>query len=125
MLARGEDPGHTFWVDECKFCYPCFWSVPLLTKPLLDVLPGWNGAGPASDTDTSWPHSTSGHITMTSGEWSNNTLTDYMYERDEVMLNYLRDFQNGYTEEPAIYDYPNYMSVSLNLFLIEKYQLKV
>jgi hypothetical protein len=84
----------------------------------LDVLPGWNGAGPDSDSDTAWPHSTSGHITMSNGEWTNNTLNDYMYERDQVMMNYLRDFQNGYQNEPAIYDYPNYMSVLFTALLL-------
>ncbi|GME36560.1 putative FAD binding domain protein [Neofusicoccum parvum] len=90
ILARGDDPGHTIWVDEY-------------------VLPGWNGAGPASDADTAWPHSTSGHITLTSAEWSNDTTNDYIYERDSKMMSYLRDFQNG-LDEPAIYDYPNYIA---------------
>lgn len=89
MIARAEDPGHTIWVDEY-------------------ILPGWNGAGPESDTDTAWPHSTSAHITLTSAEWSNATNQAYIYERDEDMMNYNREFQNA-LDEPAIYDYPNYM----------------
>ncbi|KAK7544045.1 uncharacterized protein J3D65DRAFT_3627 [Phyllosticta citribraziliensis] len=91
MIARGEDPGHTIWVDEYVF-------------------PHWNGAGPNTDSDTAWPHSTSAHITLTSGEWTNNSLTEYMYDRDEnQMMAYLRDFQNG-LDEPEIYDYPNYIA---------------
>lgn len=74
-----------------------------------DILPGWNGAGPESDTDTAWPHSTSAHITLTSGEWSNDTTTEFIYDRDEnYLMSYIRDFQNN-TTSPAIYDYPNYM----------------
>ncbi|KAK8220336.1 hypothetical protein IWZ01DRAFT_4019 [Phyllosticta capitalensis] len=91
MIARGEDPGHTLWVDEYVF-------------------PNWNGAGPTDDSVTAWPHSTSAHITLTSGEWTNNSLTEYMYDRDEnYMMAYLRDFQNG-LGEPEIYDYPNYIA---------------
>ncbi|KAK0650251.1 putative FAD-linked oxidoreductase YgaK [Lasiodiplodia hormozganensis] len=91
MLERGEDPGHTLWVDEYVF-------------------PAWNGAGPDTDSATSWPHSTSAHITLTSGEWSNDSTTEWLYSQDEnKMMAYLRDFQNG-LDEPAIYDYPNYIA---------------
>ncbi|KAK7730827.1 hypothetical protein SLS57_001662 [Botryosphaeria dothidea] len=91
MLERGEDPGHTLWVDEYIF-------------------PGWNGVGPDTDTATSWPHATSGHITLTSGEWSNDSTTQWLYDQDQnKMMSYLRDFQNE-LDEPAIYDYPNYIA---------------
>ncbi|KAF9690380.1 hypothetical protein EKO04_011569 [Ascochyta lentis] len=91
MLQRGEDPGHTIWVDEYVF-------------------PGWGGTGPEHDSETSWPHSTSGHITLTSGEWSSDNTTQYMHDRDrDGMMAYLRDFQNG-LGAPALYDYPNYIA---------------
>lgn len=73
------------------------------------MLPGWNGAGPAKDSDTAWPHSTSSHITLTSGEWSSDNSTEFLYTQDrDGMMSYLRDFQNE-LGEPAIYDYPNYV----------------
>ncbi|EMD86840.1 hypothetical protein COCC4DRAFT_24647 [Bipolaris maydis ATCC 48331] len=91
MMERGEDPGHTFWVDEYVF-------------------PGWSGTGPEHDSDTAWPHSTSAHITLTSGEWSSDNTTQYMYDRErDGMMAYLREFQNGLGGAP-IYDYPNYIT---------------
>lgn len=72
-------------------------------------MPNWYGAGPASDADTAWPHSTSAHITMTSGEWSEDETTTFMNDFDKnYTMSYMRDFQNG-LGEPEIYDYPNYM----------------
>lgn len=91
LLARGEDPGHTMWVDEY-------------------VLPNWGGFGPESDSQTAWPHKTSAHITLTSGEWSNDTNTAFMHDQDKSLMGYLRDFQNGYSNTSAIYDYPNYIA---------------
>lgn len=42
-------------------------------------------------------------------EWSNYSNQAYVYDRDEnYMMAYLRDFQDSF-DEPAIYDYPNYM----------------
>ncbi|KKY37727.1 putative fad binding domain-containing protein [Diaporthe ampelina] len=91
LIARGEDPGHTLWVDEY-------------------LLPGLNGKLPASDSDTAWPHSTSAHITLTSAEWTNHTNQAYVYDREENhMMAYLRDFEKG-LGEPATYDYPNYIA---------------
>ncbi|KAH5453984.1 hypothetical protein HBI24_246130 [Parastagonospora nodorum] len=91
MIQRGEDPGHTLWVDEYVF-------------------PGWGGTGPEHDSDTAWPHSTSAHITLTSGEWSSDNTTQYMYDRErDGMMAYLREFQNGLGGAP-IYDYPNYIT---------------
>ncbi|KAF2771430.1 FAD-binding domain-containing protein [Teratosphaeria nubilosa] len=90
MIARGEDPGHTLWVDEYVF-------------------PNWNGVGPEKDTDTAWPHSTSAHITLTSGEWTLDSTTEYLDSRDKEMMGYLRDFQTG-LNDPPIYDYPNYIA---------------
>ena len=76
---------------------------------MADVFPGWGGTGPEDDSDTAWPHSTSAHITLTSGEWSSDNTTQYMHDRDrDGMMAYLREFQNG-LGEAAIYDYPNYM----------------
>lgn len=90
MMARGEDPGHTIWVDEY-------------------LLPGLNGNAPENDADTAWPHSTTSHITLTSAEWTNSSNQEYIYDRDEnYMMAYLREFQDGLGEAP-IYDYPNYM----------------
>ncbi|KAJ9156209.1 FAD-binding domain-containing protein [Pleurostoma richardsiae] len=91
LLARGEDPGHTMWVDEY-------------------ILPTWGGFGPEWDSQTAWPHSTSAHITLTSGEWSNDTNTAFMHAEDKKIMGYLRDFQNSYIDTPAIYDYPNYIA---------------
>lgn len=72
-------------------------------------MPGWNGAGPAKDSDTAWPHATSAHITLTSGEWSSDSITPYLYERDrDGMMAYLRHFQDS-LGGAKIYDYPNYM----------------
>lgn len=81
----------------------------LITDTVLDIFPGWNGAGPASDSDTAWPHATSSHITLTSGEWSNPNVTSYVYDRDEnFMMEYLREFQSKreFSSEGAIFDYP-------------------
>jgi hypothetical protein len=115
MLVRGEDPGHTLWVDECEFTMtrnrpsPPHHQ-PKLTHPLPpDIFPKWSGTGPAHDSDTAWPHSTSAHITLTSGEWSSDNTTQYIHDRDrDGMMSYLRDFQSGLGSAP-IYDYPNYM----------------
>ncbi|POS78752.1 FAD binding domain-containing protein [Diaporthe helianthi] len=91
LIARGDDPGHTFWLDEY-------------------MLPGLNGQLPASDSDTAWPHSTSAHITLTSAEWTNHTNQAYMYDREEThMMAYLRSFQEA-SGDPAVYDYPNYIA---------------
>ncbi|KAI9739698.1 MAG: hypothetical protein M1834_006417 [Cirrosporium novae-zelandiae] len=90
LLARGDDPGNSLWVSEYMF-------------------PNWNNAGPENDSDTAWPHATTAHVTLTSPEWSNSSNTEYLYDRDKVMMNYLRDFQNN-LDMPPIYDYPNYIA---------------
>ncbi|KAH8746957.1 hypothetical protein F5883DRAFT_437689 [Diaporthe sp. PMI_573] len=93
MIARGEDVGHTLWADQY-------------------IMPGTNGNAPASDSDTAWPHSTTAHLTVTSGEWSNSSTTAFIKGQDEnFMMPYLRTFQEG-LNQPSIYDYPNFIKVS-------------
>lgn len=72
------------------------------------MFPGWNNAGPANDSATAWPHSTSAHITLSSLMWSNQSNAAYVDERDSVMMDYLRSYQDS-LDAPAIYDYPNYL----------------
>lgn len=74
------------------------------------MFPNWNGTGPTSDNATAWPHSTSAHITLSSLMWSNHSNAAYVDERDEVMMNYMREFQAS-LDSPPIYDYPNYLYV--------------
>ncbi|ROW04786.1 hypothetical protein VMCG_04891 [Cytospora schulzeri] len=73
------------------------------------MFPDWNKAGPASDSATAWPHSTSAHITLSSLMWSNQSNAAYVDERDSVMMDYLRSYQES-LNAPAIYDYPNYLA---------------
>lgn len=75
-----------------------------------DIFPGVDGHGPSSDSETAWPHATTGHITLTSAEWTNHSNQAYVYDRDENhMMAYLRDFQAELDTSP-IYDYPNYIA---------------
>ncbi|RDW64827.1 6-hydroxy-D-nicotine oxidase [Coleophoma cylindrospora] len=90
LLARGEDPANSLWVSEYMY-------------------PNWNGAGASNDSATAWPHSTSAHITLSSLMWSNQSNANYVDERDEVMMDYLREYQAGVDSAP-IYDYPNYLA---------------
>lgn len=90
LLARGDDPANSLWVSEYMY-------------------PGWNNSGPASDNATAWPHSTSAHITLTSLMWSNQSNAAYVDERDTVMMDYLRSYQES-LDAPPIYDYPNYLA---------------
>lgn len=107
MLARGEDPANSLWVSECKRSHPESHQ-DILVDFFLDMFPGWNNNGASNDSATAWPHSTSAHITLSSLMWANQSNIDYINERDEVMMDYLREYQSG-LDSPPIYDYPNYM----------------
>jgi hypothetical protein len=110
MIARGDDPGHTIWVDECEYLMPVNRGPEADNDVRQDLLPGLNGKLPARDSDTAWPHSRSAHITLTSAEWTNHTNQAYIYDREENhMMAYLREFERA-QGEPAIYDYPNYLA---------------
>lgn len=40
--------------------------------------------------------------------WSNQSNAAYVDERDTVMMDYLRSYQES-LDAPPIYDYPNYL----------------
>lgn len=103
MLQRGETPSTSTWV-------------------LQYMLPGLNGHLPASDADTAWPHSATGHQTLFDPGWRRESSDGVVEAFNELLYSLARpnttmiESRNHCTVSSmrglvAPYDYPNYLKL--------------
>ncbi|KAH0288758.1 FAD-binding domain-containing protein [Aureobasidium namibiae CBS 147.97] len=88
-LARGEVPTSAVWVLQYMY-------------------PNQNGHGPASDSDTAWPHAQTAHQTLFSPAWRSAVDDGFVIQHNDALNKITHDHQASVG--PFIADYPNYIS---------------
>ena len=88
-LARGEVPTSAVWVLQYMY-------------------PNQNGHGPASDSDTAWPHAQTAHQTLFSPAWRSAVDDGFVIKHNDALNKITHDHQASVG--PFIADYPNYIS---------------
>jgi FAD/FMN-containing dehydrogenase len=88
-LTRGEIPKSAVWVLQYMY-------------------PSQNGYGPASDSDTAWPHAQSAHQTLFSPAWRFAEDDGFVMQHNDVLDKITHDHQASVG--PFVADYPNYIS---------------
>jgi len=90
LVSRGDNPVDSVWV--LQFMHPSL-----------------NGNAPASDADTSWPHSTIGHQTGFAPYWR-LASSDEFVRQTMVDQNMFTRYYQKQLGGPPVHDYPNYIS---------------
>lgn len=88
-LARGEVPESAVWVLQYMY-------------------PNQNGHGPASDSETAWPHAQTAHQTLFSPAWRSAVDDSFVIKHNDDLNKITHDHQA--LVGPFIADYPNYIS---------------
>lgn len=88
-LTRGEIPTSAVWVLQYMYT-------------------NQNGHGPASDSETAWPHAQTAHQTLFSPAWKSAVDDGFVVQHNDALNKITYDHQASVG--PFIADYPNYIS---------------